>query len=227
MCGTEIFYLLSIIFLISQELIQLVAFPFDYIREPENWVQIFIIVMSISSFSLYNHHNKRAVIASVAVSLAWIDVIFLNGNFPSEKGNFSIMYYESSKRVLRSALSLLIMVFAFGVGFYILNFDDNTLEDSPFHSIDKSILLSFAYIMNKFELDEMWESGENHSHIELVTMVMMLGMLVFGNLCLINLIIATIILDLENLRIEARVTSFRNQVDTGCSKDHLYMIPIK
>ena len=137
------------------------------------------------------------------------------------------MYYESSKRVLRSALSLLIMVFAFGVGFYILNFDDNTLEDSPFHSIDKSILLSFAYIMNKFELDEMWESGENHSHIELVTMVMMLGMLVFGNLCLINLIIATIILDLENLRIEARVTSFRNQVDTGCSKDHLYMIPIK
>ena len=211
MCSTEIIYLLSVIYLILQELVQFAAFPLDYIREHENWFQNFIISMSIISFFL-TQHNNRSLIASIAVGLAWIELIFLNGHLPSQKGNFSIMYYESSKRVLKSAISLLLMVVAFGLSFYILNFDNDTLDDSPFAYINRSIVLSFAWIMDKYELDELWESGESSSGIELVTMVLMLGMLVFGNLCLINLIIATIIMDLEALRIEARATSIRNQV---------------
>ena len=148
----------------------------------------------------------------MAVGLAWIELIFVFGGFPSDRGNFSIMYYESSKKVLKIAMSLFLLVVAYATGFYILHYADDDMDDSPFSMITKSLMISLTWIMGEFDFDKLWESGQASAEIEIVTMFLFVAMLIFGTLILISLIIATIIIDLEPLKEEAQATSLRNQV---------------
>ena len=213
MCATEIIFLASLVILSLQELWQFLALRMDYVREVENWFQILIHLMSLASFVI-REPEQRSVISAVAIGLAWIELIFLYGGFPSDRGNFSIMYYESSKKVLKIAMSLFLLVVAYGTGFYILHYADDDMNDSPFSMITKSMMTSFTWIMGEFEFDDLWASGQKTAWMEFVTMALFVAMLIFGTLILISLIVATIIIDLEPLREEARATSLRNQVET-------------
>ena len=121
MCASEIGLIISTVILLAQEIWQLIALRADYIREAENFFEWFIIVASLVCL-FYREAEWLSTISSITVLLAWIQLIFIMGRLPSYVGEFSLMYYASSKKVLMIAVGFFLMIVAFGLAFFILHF---------------------------------------------------------------------------------------------------------
>ena len=60
------------------------------------------------------------VVASAAICLAWIEIIFMIGRYPFLGGRFSIMFYSITKRIIQGIVSFIIMVIGFGFAFFVI-----------------------------------------------------------------------------------------------------------
>ena len=93
--------------------------------------------MAIATLSLKSQLDSLAIVASVGICLSWIELIFLFGRYPSLGGTFSIMYYSITKRIVKTALGLILLVFAFAHAFFIIHFDN---ASESFENVPKSIV---------------------------------------------------------------------------------------
>ena len=208
MCGMEIVFTICAIILILQEVWQFVALKEDYLREAENWFEWAIIVLAL--ICLFLNGKPLSLLASITILLAWVQLIFVVGRLPSTMGSFSLMYYASSKRVLVIAIGFFLMIIAFGIAFYILHFQ--LARGSVFQTLGKSIIVSFVWFMGGVDLDNLWDSSnEKGLQVEVIAILLLVAMMVFGTLIMFNLIVATIITDMDWLKEEAKDTALRNQ----------------
>ena len=60
------------------------------------------------------------VVASAAICLAWIEIIFMIGRYPFLGGRFSIMFYSITKKIIQGIVSFIIMVIGFGFAFFVI-----------------------------------------------------------------------------------------------------------
>ena len=58
--------------------------------------------------------------ASAAICLAWIEIIFMIGRYPFLGGRFSIMFYSITKKIIQGIVSFIIMVIGFGFAFFVI-----------------------------------------------------------------------------------------------------------
>merc|ERR1712038_344261 len=160
LCTVEALLLVIILILILLEVWQAIALGKEYFLELENWFELLIIGLAISTLGLKSELDILAIVASVGICLAWIELIFLFGRYPSLGGSFSIMYYSITKRVVKTALGLVLLVWAFAFAFFIIHFD-NTSES--FEDVGKSFIKSFVMVLGEFEFDDLWKSSESAS----------------------------------------------------------------
>ena len=213
MCAMEIGLIVSTVILLAQEIWQLIALRADYIREAENFFEWSIILLSMVCLFV-RVGEWLSTISSITVLLAWIQLIFIMGRLPSYVGEFSLMYYASAKKVLMIALGFFLMVIAFGLAFFILHFEFNKdSREDIFTSVPKSIITSFVWFMGGVDLDNLWAESSKGAgeEVEIIAMILLVTLMVFGTLIMFNLIVATIITDMGWLKEEAKDTNLRNQ----------------
>ena len=108
------------------------------------------------------------------------------------------------------------MVIAFAAAFFVLHYDQGV--DSPFSTIPMSIVNSFAWMLDGADVDAIYdassEAEQSTTWVEVVAICLVAFMMIFGSLILINLIVATIIMDFGWIREVALETSLRNQAHT-------------
>ena len=83
--------MLSILLLVLVETWQALALGRDYFLELENWFELLILALAAATLGLKAQLDSLAIVASVGVCLAWIELIFQFGRIPSLGGTFSIM----------------------------------------------------------------------------------------------------------------------------------------
>ena len=99
------------------------------------------------------------------------------------------------------AIGFFLMIIAFGIAFFVLHFQ---LKDgSVFTTLTRSIITSFVWFMGGVDLDNLWDSSKS-GEVEAVAMLLLVVMMVFGTLIMTNLIVATIITDMDWLREAAK-----------------------
>ena len=218
MCWTEVGTVILIIVLCAQEIWQAVALGVDYFREVENFFEWIILLLATICLSIKATEWVSAI-SSVTVLLAWVQLIFIMGRLPSRFGEFSLMYYASIQRILMIAIGFFIMIIAFGLSFFILHFEFTEGEGGHiFTSLGKSIITSFVWFMGGVDLDSLWDEssdGVGRGEVEWIAMGLLVTMLVFGTLIMFNLIVATIITDMDWLKEEAKDTNLRNQASNA------------
>jgi len=101
-CKIKVFSVLSILILLMVETWQALALGKDYFLELENWFELLILSLAVSTLCLKAELDSLAIVASVGICLAWIELIFQFGRYPSLGGTFSIMYYSITKRIIRT-----------------------------------------------------------------------------------------------------------------------------
>lgn len=211
LCAVEILLLISILVLLMFEAWQIAALGKEYFMELENWFELLILGLAISTLCLKADLDILSIVASIGICLAWIELIFLFGRYPSLGGSFSIMYYSITKRVIRTALGLVLLVFAFAFAFFIIHFD-NTSE--AFDDVYKSFMKSFVMVLGEFEFNDLWDSSNNAGSTlsRFFTMLLLMAMIIMGTIIMINLIVAIIITDIEWLNKVSKQQVLRNQV---------------
>ena len=139
--------MLAILLLVLVETWQALALGRDYFLELENWFELLILALAASTLGLKAQLDSLAIVASVGVCLAWIELIFQFGRIPSLGGTFSIMYYSITKRIVRTVLGLLLLVLAFALAFFIIHFDNS---NESFETMPKSFVKSFVMVLGEF-----------------------------------------------------------------------------
>lgn len=210
LCTVEALLFIIILILIILEVWQAIALGKEYFLELENWFELLIIGLAISTLCLKSELDILAIVASVGICLAWIELIFLFGRYPSLGGCFSIMYYSITKRVVKTALGLVLLVWAFAFAFFIIHFD-NTNES--FDNVTKSFFKSFVMVLGEFEFDDLWNSSESASSglSQAFTMMLLVALIILGTIIMVNLIVAIIITDIEWLNKVSKLQVLRNQ----------------
>ena len=220
--------MVAILLLVLVETWQALALGRDYFLELENWFELLILALAASTLGLKAQLDSLAIVASVGVCLAWIELIFQFGRIPSLGGTFSIMYYSITKRIVRTVLGLLLLVLAFALAFFIIHFDNS---NESFETIEKSFIKSFVMVLGEFgrhfvyllhntqllfflEFDDLWSSSESAKSklSQMFTMLLLIGVILLGTIIMINLIVAIIITDIERLNWISKQQVLRNQV---------------
>ena len=83
---------MAILLLVLVETWQALALGRDYFLELENWFELLILSLTVCTLCLKAELDSLAIVASVGVGFAWIELIFQFGRIPSLGGTFSIMY---------------------------------------------------------------------------------------------------------------------------------------
>ena len=151
-----IFSVISIIILLMVETWQALALGKDYFLELENWFELLILSLAVSTLCLKAELDSLAIVASVGICLAWIELIFQFGRYPSLGGTFSIMYYSITKRIVKAAFGFIILIVAFTFAFFIIHFNNETESfDDLFRSFLKVFTFVNLFMLKSIELNEL------------------------------------------------------------------------
>jgi hypothetical protein len=82
LCIIEVLLVVSIVVLVVQEFWQCLALGKQYFMELENWFELLVLSLAISTLSVKAELDSLQVVAAVGICLAWIELIFLFGRYP-------------------------------------------------------------------------------------------------------------------------------------------------
>merc|ERR1719410_979243 len=126
LCTVEIILVISLSFLFLQQLWEFIALGRRHFQELESWFKILIFSLALTSMVFMENLEVLNVVASAAICLAWIEIIFMIGRYPFLGGRFSIMFYAITKKIIQGIVSFIIMVIGFGFAFFVISFGSNS-----------------------------------------------------------------------------------------------------
>ena len=120
------------------------------------------------------------------------------------------MFYAITKKIIQGAVSFIIMVIAFGFAFFVISYDS---EGDKFDNPGKSLLQIIVMILGEFEFNDLYQDSYKEDLLTLVfTMILLIGLIIFGSLIMANLIVAIIVSDVNMLAIAAKEQVLINKV---------------
>ena len=207
-CGLEIVLTVLIALLALQEILQFFTLgPRRYLSEFENLLEICIVILA--SLGLVYQKNLYVFkwFSAFGITLSYVGVIFLLGRYPMLGGSISLMFYTITKHLFKTLLSFLIMVTGFAYGFFIIHFQTSGVD--KFENFGKALLKTIVMAIGEFDFDDLYSAHEDPYALAF-TMVLLCGLIIMVTLVLINLLVALIVSDLDELRSSSHVQVFKS-----------------
>jgi len=210
----EILLVIFTVLLALSEMFQIYSLRRQYWTDLENWVELPILISAIIAMwrkeEILLHHDDSAQfvrgITALGVSLGGLEAIFLIGRYPLTSGIFNTMYYTVVKKVLKYVFAMLILIVGFAFAFMIVHYGHN--YGTSFRSPFKSIINTFTMTLEEYNFGTMYKEFNDDSFYERIFALILLVMLLFfGSICMVNLLVAVIISDTNNLKSNATTQS--------------------
>ena len=154
LCSVEILLFISIGVVFLQQVFEFIALGRRHFQELESWFKILIFSLALTAMFFEEHLEILNVLASAAICLSWIEIIFMIGRYPFLGGKFSIMFYAITKRIIQGAISFIIIIIAFGFAFFIISLGSG---GEQFQNPWKSLLKIIVMILGEFEFDTLYQ----------------------------------------------------------------------
>jgi len=188
-----------------------------YFRDPENYLELFCLVsIPLAVFcdawakNPQDEHDKndysveteavfRGVVA-IGVFAAWTELFIKLGNVShSVVGDFTKMFYNIIKSKLLAYMQVcFLLILAFSLAFWIV------IEG---HGVDFSkgfwfnLVLTVTMSTGEFNTGEFYENIDENKVIKVFAMLFLIGMVILSTITMINLLVAAIISDYQNMKI--------------------------
>ena len=208
----EVGLLLMILALFSFEIWQLYFLNIQYIRELENYIELAMLISATLSIGFKDILHDTTVPAAVVrgfvalgICLTWLELIFIIGRYPFRNGQFSIMFYNIIRKLFRYVISMFIMVAGHAFGFMILNYGSDVKLDS-FENPGKSFVQTLTMVLGEFNFDDLYNAFAASGEVDACyvsrtfSMILLVSLIMLGTVTMINLFIAVIISDLQDLK---------------------------
>ena len=126
----------------------------------------------------------------------YLEFIFLLGRYPMLGGSISLIYYTITRHLLKTLLSLLVLIFGFAFGFFIIHHE--AYRNDNFENPVKAFFKTLAMVVGEFEFDDLYGAHQD-SYALAFTMMLLTVLIILGNLVLLNLLIGIIVSDLSQV----------------------------
>ncbi|XP_063222114.1 transient receptor potential cation channel protein painless-like [Bacillus rossius redtenbacheri] len=210
----EIIWALLVVFeviLISRELFQLAVSPARYLRSPENFLEILLIVVtSVIVFRNEEINVIRKHLSAIAILFSWAELVLLIGRHPMLSTNIEML-----KRVSWNFLKFLawysILIVAFALSFYTL-FNDPSAVDSEddenfFQDPGMSVLKTVVMLTGEFDASSIpFVSFPFTSQLVFVLFVFLIAIVLF------NLLNGLAVSDTQAIKNDAEIVGLVSRV---------------
>jgi len=205
--------------LVVEELVQASTIGLHYFQEMENYIEwstiicafITVIVRKIDEET----HDVVRGLSAIGICLAYLELIFLTGRYPFKWCDFGVMFYRILTRLLRYVFALLLIIighaFAFTVNMHSLD---------AFKSPWKSFVTTLTRSLGEFGGETLYNSiKDDENTTRVFAMIILVSLIFFGTITMINLFIAVIITDLEDLKSETFTQNLINMAHAAITAE--------
>lgn len=208
-CVIEVIMALSIILLLTQEVLQCFALGGrQYFRELENSLELTVLILATIGLGVQSNMGALKWVSAFGITLGYLQLIFLMGRYPFLGGSISLMFYSIIRRLARSLSNFLVLVVGYSFGFFIMFHDkDNHYFQNPL----KAFVRTLTMVFGEFEFMQMYDAHSGDKYSLVFTMALLVSLAVMGSLVLINLIVALIVSDINELQEQARLQELVNK----------------
>ena len=206
---------------------QIKTFKKRYLAKLENWMEIFIYASTaitvIFKDELLTKEKEYAAfirgIAALGIFCAWINLIFMLGQYPFKGGDFSIMFYNVVKKIWRYLVAFGMMVIGFAFGFTVIKYGQG---NDNFQNPMKSGMVTLTMVLGEFNFSDIYDEFNTNERISRgFIMFLLLLLIIFGTITMINLFVAAIIKDMEQLKREAYGKNLINMAENSIVMEKL------
>ena len=197
-------FLVLMIVLTFLEVYQAWKLRIQYFQELENYIEWCVLASSLLSMIfkdiLHETNPKAATVrgfVALGICLAWLELIFIIGRYPFRGGHFSIMFYNIVKKLFRYVIAMFLMIAGHAFGFMVLNYGHD--QDS-FESPWKSLVMTLTMALGEYQFEDVYIAFGEDRTSRSFAMILLILLILFGTITMINLFIAVIISDLDNLK---------------------------
>ncbi|XP_018897750.2 transient receptor potential cation channel protein painless isoform X1 [Bemisia tabaci] len=191
--------------LVLRELFQLFVSPVRYIITIENWLEIFLIIVTAMILFGNPSRNSRNQTSAIGILLSWGELVLLIGRHPSLSTNIE-MFKTVSNNFLKFLAWYSILILAFALSFYSL-FKDAGTEDSNFLDPGMSIFKTVVMLTGEFDSGSIpFGSNPGTSHILFVLFVFLIAIVLF------NLLNGLAVSDTQEIRADAELVGHVSRV---------------
>jgi len=190
--------------LIAREIFQLAISPIKYVFNPENWLEIALIGVTISI--LFGNKTAQQQISAVAILLSWAELILLIGRHPANSTNIE-MLKTVSWNFLKFLAWYSILIIAFALCFYTLFRDAEDSEDNFFLHPGMAIFKTVVMLTGEFDAGSIpFVTHPGVSHVLFVMFVFLIAIVLF------NLLNGLAVSDTQAIRADAELVGYVSQV---------------
>jgi len=197
-CASEMSLTVLLALLAIQELMQMAAFGIrHYVNEFENFVELIVILLAAATLATQHVENVVKWFGAFGIVFAYIELVFLLGRYPPLGGRISIMFYNITRHLLRSLSNMIVLVFGFAFGLFIMH---HRTENESFQNPLKAIVKTLILVLGEYELDAFHatEFPDRYSYIFSIVLLILLA--IVGSLVMVNLFVAIIVSDIDDLK---------------------------
>ncbi|KAF4522101.1 hypothetical protein B566_EDAN011252 [Ephemera danica] len=190
-----------------REVVEFWKMEFDYIRNTDNYLQIFVLVLSALAY--IPPFMDISFIQGLAIVLAYLELTFVFDEFPFWKN--TALYIEMFKRVTIQTILVLCtfmgVLFSFVFGFYVIFHDDDENNMKYFHRMWDSLLRTSGMAIGELNL------GDIETHRDKGKEILLLIFIVFIPVVLVNLLNALAIIDTREILDEIESTCYIKKIN--------------
>ena len=208
-CALESIVVVLLVLLSFQEIVQVIALgPKHYVREYENFIEWLVILLA--AFVIGTQHVENVVkwLSAFASVLTYIQLVFLLGRYPFFGGRISIMFYNITRHLFRSLFNLIILVLGFAFGLFIMH---HRTEGESFENPYKAFVKTLIMVLGEYELGDFYNTEYPDIYSQVFTKVLLVSLALIGSLVMVNLFVAIIVSDIENLQKESHIQEMVNK----------------
>lgn len=193
-----------IVIFIAREVFQLLISPARYLCNPENWLEVALIVLTF--LILLGFKKNYQQISAMAILLSWGELILLIGRHPASSTNIE-MLKTVSWNFLKFLLWYSILIVAFALSFYTLFRDSKDSEDNFFVDPAMSIFKTIVMLTGEFDAGSIpFVAHPGVSHLLFVVFVFLIAIVLF------NLLNGLAVSDTQAIRADAELLGYVSQV---------------
>jgi len=200
----EVFFLIFFVFLSGMEVYQAIKLKKQYFKELENYIEWVVLIsalitMVFKEIILQSNWEAAVVrgIAAIGICAAWLELIFIIGRYPFRGGDFSIMFYNIIKKLLRYVIAMFLMIIGFAFAFMVVNYGH---DQESFENPIKSSMMTLTMALGEFNFEDMYNTFKEDSTSRGFAMLLLALLILFGTITMVNLFIAVVISDIAQLR---------------------------
>ncbi|BES90102.1 Transient receptor potential cation channel protein [Nesidiocoris tenuis] len=196
--------LVSLVLLILRESLQLIISPLKYVTNPENWLELAIILVTGVILFCGTCTSIRHQVSAISILLSWAELVLLIGKHPSLSTNIE-MLKTVSWNFLKFLAWYSILIVAFALCFYSL-FKDAQDDDNQFQHAGVSIFKTVVMLTGEFDTGSIpFLLYPVTSHILFVLFVFLIAIVLF------NLLNGLAVSDTQAIKADAELVGYISQ----------------